>query len=56
MLCPICHKQSMKNFKPFCSKTCANIDLMRWLTEGYRIEGIEKASSDEILEEDLKNH
>lgn len=37
MTCPICAKASDTQYRPFCSRRCADIDLGRWLTEGYRI-------------------
>ena len=36
--CPICGKPQAKEFLPFCSARCRDIDLHRWLGEGYRIE------------------
>jgi uncharacterized protein len=39
-LCPICTKaRSERNFAPFCSHRCADIDLGRWLKGGYAIPG-----------------
>ncbi len=35
--CPICGKPSVEEFKPFCSKRCADVDLNRWLTGSYVI-------------------
>ena len=35
--CPICGKPTVEEFKPFCSKRCADIDLNRWLTGSYVI-------------------
>lgn len=35
--CPICGKPAVEEFKPFCSKRCADIDLNRWLTGNYVI-------------------
>jgi len=35
--CPICNKPSTEAHKPFCSKRCAEVDLGRWLTEGYKL-------------------
>jgi endogenous inhibitor of DNA gyrase (YacG/DUF329 family) len=35
--CPICQRPSVAEFRPFCSKRCADIDLGRWFTESYRI-------------------
>jgi uncharacterized protein len=40
--CPICRKPSVARHRPFCSKRCADIDLGRWLGEGYRIKTEEK--------------
>jgi hypothetical protein len=37
MTCPICNKPTAASYRPFCSRRCADIDLGRWLTEGYRI-------------------
>lgn len=35
--CPICSRPASPEFKPFCSKRCADVDLHRWLGEGYRV-------------------
>jgi len=35
--CPICGKPAAAAHRPFCSKRCADIDLGRWLKEGYRV-------------------
>lgn len=37
MTCPICGKQTSPDYRPFCSRRCADVDLGRWLTESYRI-------------------
>jgi endogenous inhibitor of DNA gyrase (YacG/DUF329 family) len=37
MNCPICGKPAAKEYRPFCSRRCADVDLGRWLTEGYAI-------------------
>lgn len=39
MPCPICDKETDKDYRPFCSKRCADIDLGKWMSEGYRIDG-----------------
>jgi len=36
--CPICQSQSNVDFKPFCSKRCADVDLGRWLKGIYVID------------------
>lgn len=35
--CPICAKPADPEYRPFCSKRCADVDLQRWLTDGYAI-------------------
>lgn len=35
--CPICGKPTVEEFKPFCSRRCADIDLNRWLSGTYVI-------------------
>jgi endogenous inhibitor of DNA gyrase (YacG/DUF329 family) len=35
--CPTCGKPGATGYRPFCSKRCADIDLGRWLKEGYRV-------------------
>jgi len=37
--CPICGQATVAAWRPFCSKRCADIDLGRWLNEGYAIPG-----------------
>ncbi len=35
--CPACKKISKDPFIPFCSKKCAELDLMKWLTDEHQI-------------------
>jgi endogenous inhibitor of DNA gyrase (YacG/DUF329 family) len=44
--CAICGKPQEPAFRPFCSKRCADIDLNRWLKEGYAIPGGEPPSGE----------
>lgn len=37
MSCPICGKETVKPFRPFCSKRCADIDLAKWFNEEYTV-------------------
>ncbi len=37
MTCPICARDSDQKYRPFCSKTCADIDLGRWFNGTYTI-------------------
>jgi len=36
--CPTCKKTEREPLIPFCSKKCANLDLMKWLTDQYSFE------------------
>jgi endogenous inhibitor of DNA gyrase (YacG/DUF329 family) len=45
--CPICRAKAELAFRPFCSKRCRDIDLARWLGDGYAIPGgLEEADED----------
>lgn len=39
MNCPICQKNSLPEYQPFCSKRCADIDLGNWLDGKYVLSG-----------------
>lgn len=39
MSCPICGKDTLKAYRPFCSKRCADIDLAKWFNEDYTVPG-----------------
>ncbi len=39
--CPICGKQTHQDFRPFCSKRCADVDLQRWFSGRYAIPVVE---------------
>lgn len=45
--CPICGRPRVAQFRPFCSKRCADIDLKRWLDGDYTIESEDRSSDDE---------
>ncbi|TRD14996.1 DNA gyrase inhibitor YacG [Palleronia caenipelagi] len=37
MSCPICRQPGVPQYRPFCSRRCADIDLGRWLKGSYAI-------------------
>ena len=37
--CPICGKPQSHDYRPFCSKHCADVDLGRWLEGRYVVPG-----------------
>jgi uncharacterized protein len=45
--CPVCARDVVAAYRPFCSKRCADIDLGRWLKENYRIPTEEAPFEDE---------
>jgi endogenous inhibitor of DNA gyrase (YacG/DUF329 family) len=44
--CPICGKEAAAEFRPFCSRRCADVDLSRWLRGGYAIPGSRESDED----------
>lgn len=47
MSCPICDKESVQTYRPFCSKRCADLDLAKWLSGSYVLPGDEEPEEDE---------
>jgi endogenous inhibitor of DNA gyrase (YacG/DUF329 family) len=39
--CPICGKPAQTQFRPFCSRRCADVDLHRWFSDSYAIPVVE---------------
>jgi endogenous inhibitor of DNA gyrase (YacG/DUF329 family) len=37
--CPICGKPAVAEFRAFCSRRCADVDLNRWLSGVYVVPG-----------------
>ncbi len=52
MTCPICRKPTSKAYRPFCSRRCADVDLGRWFTGTYSIEGEPEEPDDADNEDD----
>ncbi len=51
MACPICSKETVQDYRPFCSRRCADVDLARWLNESYTVpsndpEDVERAAEE----------
>ena len=44
--CPICGKLPVQQFRPFCSKRCADVDLNRWLSGVYTVPVVEQEDED----------
>lgn len=54
--CPICRKPAQHDYRPFCSKRCADVDLKRWLSEDYVLPGTEPAEIDDEGDADGPRH
>lgn len=39
--CPICAKPAVTEYRPFCSKRCADVDLQRWFSGTYAVPAAE---------------
>jgi endogenous inhibitor of DNA gyrase (YacG/DUF329 family) len=48
MSCPICDRPSVSDYRPFCSRRCADVDLGRWLTGGYAIPSEEPPEPEDV--------
>lgn len=56
MQCPICKKPTLEQYKPFCCKRCADIDLHRWFSGSYAIPAVENDDEpDEATDAALEN-
>jgi uncharacterized protein len=53
--CPICGKPVVADFRPFCSRRCADVDLNRWLSGVYAVPVTEDEEDDERREEGAKD-
>jgi uncharacterized protein len=51
--CPICGKPPLPQYRPFCSRRCADVDLQRWFTGAYAVPAVEDedAPADEAGED-----
>jgi len=45
-LCPICREAATLQYRPFCSKRCADIDLARWFGGNYAVPVVELDEKD----------
>lgn len=50
MTCPICKNKTISEFRPFCSKRCADIDLGKWLGGEYRTPSQDPEDIDKAIE------
>jgi len=53
--CPICSASTERDYRPFCSGRCRDVDLLRWLRGAYAIPG-GQADADEDGEDASVKH
>ena len=53
--CPTCGKMPVPQFRPFCSKRCADVDLNRWLSGVYAVPVTEETDEDGAAVRDDKD-
>ncbi|WP_457648132.1 DNA gyrase inhibitor YacG [Profundibacter sp.] len=51
MKCPICKKETVEKYRPFCSKHCADVDLGRWFNGSYAVPADTPEDMDEAAAE-----
>ncbi len=52
MSCPVCKKPTLQDYRPFCSKRCADVDLGRWFTGAYAIPAEDQSPEEADVSED----
>ena len=50
--CVICGKPQERDYKPFCSRRCADVDLNRWFSGGYAIPAVEEDDAEKPADQD----
>jgi endogenous inhibitor of DNA gyrase (YacG/DUF329 family) len=53
--CPICGKPVVAEFRPFCSRRCADVDLNRWLSGVYAVPVTDDEEEDERRTDEGEN-
>ncbi|MEM8770764.1 MAG: DNA gyrase inhibitor YacG [Pseudomonadota bacterium] len=49
----MCATDAVAQYRPFCSKRCADIDLHRWLSGSYAIPAVEDDAEGAAAPEDV---
>ena len=47
--CAICGRPAEADYRPFCSRRCADVDLQRWFKGVYAVPGAPNRDEDESL-------
>ena len=49
--CAICGKPMQPQYRPFCSRRCADVDLQRWMAGRYAVPVVEDVEHPDASEE-----
>jgi uncharacterized protein len=44
--CVVCGKPQVEDFRPFCSRRCADVDLHRWLSGAYTVPSVDDGDAE----------
>ena len=44
--CPMCGRPAELDYRPFCSRRCADLDLQKWLSGAYAAPAVEEDQPD----------
>jgi len=53
--CAICGRPVEPDFRPFCSRRCANLDLQRWLRGAYAVPAVDDESEQDESRRDSED-
>ena len=51
MSCPICGNETEKQYRPFCSRRCADIELGKWLGGDYAVPSDDPEDAERAIDE-----
>jgi endogenous inhibitor of DNA gyrase (YacG/DUF329 family) len=50
--CAICGRPAEADYRPFCSRRCADLDLQRWFSGAYAVPGVVEDATEESVPDD----
>ncbi|WP_415921291.1 DNA gyrase inhibitor YacG [Tateyamaria sp. SN6-1] len=56
MACPICRNETARDYRPFCSRRCADIDLGRWMNGAYAVPAQDEEEPSDTTDAPPKPH
>ncbi|WP_299561503.1 DNA gyrase inhibitor YacG [uncultured Sulfitobacter sp.] len=50
MSCPICDRKTAPDYRPFCSRRCADVDLAKWLNGAYAVPSNDPEDVEKVID------